>query len=121
MLLIWHTVSVRQIDITKHGGHRVTQNRSSSPFILFSGYPRHWRLIFSVQEVLEMVARDEEMDVDVEGEANEEVTLIERIKECLKEVGDAGIDVDFLVDTGVSMLVPLYELSRRRVAGLPDP
>ena len=38
---------------------------------------------FSVQEV---VARDEEMDVDVEGEANEEVTLIERIKECLKEV-----------------------------------
>ena len=41
---------------------------------------------FSVQEVLEMVARDEEMEVDVEGEANEEVTLIERIKECLKEV-----------------------------------
>ena len=67
---------------------------------------------FSVQEVLEMVARDEEMDVDVEEEANEEVTLIERIKECLKEVGDAGIDVDFSVDTGVSMLVPLYDLSQ---------
>ena len=46
---------------------------------------------FSVQEVLEMVARDEEMDVDVEEKANEEVTLIERIKEYLKEVGDAGI------------------------------
>ena len=25
----------------------------------------------------------------------------------------------FFVDTGVSMLVPLYDLSRRRVAGLP--
>lgn len=74
---------------------------------------------FSIQEVLEMVARDKEMDVDVEEEANEEVTLTKRIKECLKGTGDAGIDIDFFVDTGVSMLVPLYDLSRRRVAGLP--
>ena len=58
---------------------------------------------FSVEEVLEMVARDDEMDVDVEEVANEEVTLAERIKECLKEVGDASIDVDFFVDA-VSML-----------------
>ena len=74
---------------------------------------------FSIQEVLEMVARDKEMDVDVEEKANEEVTLTKRIKECLKGTGDAGIDIDFFVDTGVSMLVPLYDLSRRRVAGLP--
>ena len=51
---------------------------------------------FSVQEVLEMVARDKEMDVDVEEEANEEVTLTKRIKDCLKGAGDAGIDIDFL-------------------------
>ena len=66
-----------------------------------------------------MVARDKEMDIDVEEEANEEVTLTKRIKECLKGAGDAGIDIDFFVDTGVSMLVPLNDLSRRRVAGLP--
>ena len=36
----------------------------------------------------------------------------------LKEVGDASIDIDFFVDTGVSMLVRLYP-SRRGVAGLP--
>ena len=106
----------------------MTQNRSSSPFILFRGYPRHWRLIspnfkmaanFSVEEVVEIVAREEEMDVHVQEEASEEVTLTERITECLKEVGDASIDVDFFVDAGMSMLVPLYDLSRRRVAGLP--
>ena len=50
---------------------------------------------FSIQEVLEMVARDKEMDVDVEEKANEEVTLTKRIKECLKGTGDAGIDIDF--------------------------
>ena len=31
------------------------------------------------QEMLEMVARDEEMDVDVEEEANEDVTLTKRV------------------------------------------
>ena len=36
----------------------------------------------------------------------------------LKEVGDANIDVDFFVDTGVSMLVQLYP-SRRGGAGFP--
>ena len=41
---------------------------------------------FSVEKVLEMVARDDEMDVDVEEVVNEEVTLAKRIKECLKEV-----------------------------------
>ena len=51
-----------------------------------------------------MIARDEEMDVDVKEEANEEVTLTERVEECLKEVGDANIDVDSFVDAGVSML-----------------
>ena len=74
---------------------------------------------FSVEEVLEIVARDDKMDVDVEEVANKEVTLAERIIECLKEVGDASIDVDYFVDAGMSMLVPLYDLSRRRVAGLP--
>ena len=59
------------------------------------------------------------MDVDVEEEANEEVTLTERVEECLKEVGDANMDVDIFVDAGVSMLLTLYDLSRRRVAGLP--
>lgn len=54
----------------------------------------------SKQEVLEMDARDEEMDVDVE-EANEDATSTERVEECLKEVGDANIDVDFLADAGV--------------------
>ena len=67
----------------------MTQNRSSSQFILFSGYPRHWRLISKwrlifEQEVLEMVARGEEMDIDVEKEANEEVTLTERVEELPK-------------------------------------
>ena len=38
----------------------------------------------------------------------------------LKEVGDASMDVDlFFADAGVSMLFPLYDLSRRRVAVLP--
>ena len=49
----------------------------------------------SEQEVLEMIARDAEMDIDVEKEANEEVTLTERVEECLKEFGDANINVDF--------------------------
>ena len=44
------------------------------------------------------------MDVDVKEEANEEVTFTERVEECLKEVGDANIDVDSVVDAGVSML-----------------
>ena len=114
-------------EIRTHGRHRGTYNGSSSPFILFSGYPRHWRIIspnfkmapnFSV-EVVEIVAREEEMDVHVQEEASEEVTLTERITECLKEVGDASTDVDFFVDAGASVLVPLYDLSRRRVAGLP--
>lgn len=123
-----HYDSLIELSRPQHGRHRVTQNRSSSPFILFSGYPRHWCLIssnikmaanFSVEEVVEIVAREEEMDVHVQEEASEEVTLTERITECLKEVGDASIDVDFFVDTGVSMLVPLYDLSRRGVAALP--
>ena len=74
---------------------------------------------FSVEEVVEILARDKEMDVHVQEEAGEEVTLTDRITECLKEVGDDSIDVDFFVDAGVAMLVPLYDLSRRRVAGLP--
>ena len=41
------------------------------------------------------------MDVDVKEEANEEVTFTERVEECLKEVGDASIDVDSVVDAGV--------------------
>ena len=28
-----------------HGGHKLPQNRSSSPFILFSGFARHYRRI----------------------------------------------------------------------------
>ena len=28
-----------------HSGHKVTQNRSSLPFMYFSGYLRHWHLI----------------------------------------------------------------------------
>ena len=61
------------------------------------------------------------MDVHIQEEASEEVTLTERITECLKEVGDASIDADFFVDTGVSkiMFVPLCDLTRRRLAGLP--
>ena len=123
-----HHDSVIELSRPQHGVHRVTQNRSSSPFILFSGYPQHWCLIspnfkmaanFSVQEVVEIVARQEEMDVHVQEEASEEVTLTERITECLKEFGDASIDVDFFVDAGMSMLVPLYDLSRRGVAALP--
>ena len=62
---------------------------------------------FSVEEVVEIVAGEEEMDIHVQEEASEEVTLTERITECLKEVGDASIDIDFFLDTGVSMLVPL--------------
>ena len=122
-----HHDSLIELSRPQHGGHRVTQNRSSSPFILFSCYPRHWCLIlpnfkmaanFSVEEVVEIVAREEAMDVHVQEEASEEVTLTERITECLKEFGDASIDVDFFVDAGVSMLVPLYDLSRRGVAAL---
>ena len=30
-----------------------------------------------------MIARDEELDVDVKEEANEEVTFTERVEECL--------------------------------------
>ena len=89
----------------------MTQNRSRSPFILFSGYPRHWRLISKWRLIFRTrsarnhcKARDEEMDVDVKEEANEEVTFTERVEECLKEVGDANIDVDSVVDAGVSML-----------------
>lgn len=40
----------------------------------------------------------------------------------LKEVGDASIDVVFffvVVDTDMSILVPLYDPTRRGVAGLP--
>ena len=66
-----------------------------------------------------MIARDEEMDVDVKEEANEGVTFTERVEECLKEVGDANIDVDSVVDAGVSDAFLLYDLSRRGVAGLP--
>ena len=57
---------------------------------------------FSVEEVVEIVAREEEMDVHVQEAASEEVTLTERITECLKEFGDASIDVDFFVNAGVS-------------------
>ena len=37
----------------------------------------------------------------------------------LIEVKSASVDVDFFVDAGVSMLLPLCHLSRRRVGGLP--
>jgi len=66
---------------------------------------------FSVEEVLQMVVRGEEMEIDDDEVANEEVSLADRIKECLKEVGSASIDVDFFVNAGVSMLLPLYDLS----------
>ena len=56
---------------------------------------------FSVREVLEMVTRDEEMDVDVDEVANAEVTLTERIEECLKQLGNDSIDVDSFVAAGV--------------------
>ena len=55
-----------------------------------------------------MIAKDEEMDIDVEEESNKEVNFTKRVEECLKEVGDASIDVDFVVDAGVSMLLLLY-------------
>lgn len=83
-----HHDSLIELSRPQHGGHRVTQNRSSSPFILFSCYPWHWCLIlpnfkmaanFSVEEVVEIVAREEEMDVHVQEEVSEEVTLTERI------------------------------------------
>ena len=74
---------------------------------------------FSVEEVLQMVVRGEEMEIDDDEVANEEVSLADRIKECLKEVGSASIDVDFFVNAGVSMLLPLYDLSWRRVESLP--
>jgi len=74
---------------------------------------------FSVEEVLQVVVRDEEMEIDDDVEANEEVTLADRIKEYPKEVGSGSIDIDFFVDAGVSMLLPLYDLSQRRVEGLP--
>ena len=108
-----------------HGGNRVTQK--SLKFAIYFVQRLSAALApnlnmaanFSVGEVVEILARDKEMDVHVQEEAGEEVTLTERITECLKEVGDACIDVDFFVEAGVSMLVPLYDLSRRRVAGLP--
>ena len=68
--------------------------------------------------MVEIVARDEEMDVHIQEEAakaGKEGTLTERITECLKEVGDASIDVDFFVDAGLSMLVTLYDLRQQRV------
>ena len=46
--------------------------------------------------------------------------MTDKIKKCLKVVGNSNIDVDFFVNAGVSMLVLLYDLSRRGVAGLPE-
>ena len=56
--------------------------------------------------MLKMVARNEEMDVDVEEEANEEVSTFDgkTVEECQKEVGNVNIDVDFFV----SMLLLPY-------------
>ena len=71
----------------------------------------------SVEKVREMVSRDEVM----EELTNDEVTLEDKIKECLKMIGNnSNIDVDFFVDAGRSMLLPLYDQSRRGVAGVAE-
>ena len=71
----------------------------------------------SVDQVREMVAQDEQMIIE---EENEETTLVNKIKTCLEEVATSNIDVEFFVNSGVSMLVPLYDISRRGVAGTPQ-
>lgn len=85
----------------------MTQNRSSSPFSvqrMSASLAPNFKMAayFSVQEVLQMVVRDREMYVDVHEVANEEVSLAKRIKECLKEVGSASVDVDIFVDRRVN-------------------
>ena len=56
----------------------------------------------SVEEVREMVSRDEEMVIHAEELTNDEATLTDEIKECLRMVGNSNIDFDFFVDAGVS-------------------
>ena len=70
----------------------------------------------SADQVREMVAQDVEM---IE-EENEETILVDKIKNCLEKVAIPNIDAEFFVNSGVSMLVPLYEISRRGVAGTPQ-
>ena len=70
----------------------------------------------SADEVREMVAQDEQ----VIEEENEETILVNKIKKCLEEVATPNIDAEFFVNSGVSMLVSLYDISRRGVAGTPQ-
>ena len=70
----------------------------------------------SADQVREMVAQDEQ----VIEEENEETILVNKIKKCLEEVATPNIDAEFFVNSGVSMLVPLYDISRRGVAGTPQ-
>ena len=70
----------------------------------------------SADQVREMVAQDVEM---IE-EENEETILVDEIKNCLEKVATPNIDAEFFVNSRVSMLVPLYEISRRGVAGTPQ-
>ena len=70
----------------------------------------------SADQVREMVAQDVEM---IE-EENEATILVDKIKNCLEKVATPNIDAEFFVNSGVSILVPLYEISRRGVAGTPQ-
>ena len=70
----------------------------------------------SADQVREMVAQDVEM---IE-EENEETILVDKIKNCLEKVATPNIDAEFFVNSRVSMLVPLYEISQRGVAGTPQ-
>lgn len=44
-------------------------------------------------------------------EENEEIILVDKIKNCLEKVVIFNIDVEFFVNFRVSMLVFLYEIS----------
>ena len=59
-------------------------------------------------------------DVEMIEEGNEETILVDKIKKCLEKVATPNIDVEFFVNSGVSMLVPPYEISRQGVAGTPQ-
>ena len=71
----------------------------------------------SADQVREMVAQNVEI---IEEENEESSILVDKIKKCLEKVATPNIDAEFFVNSGVSMLVPLYEISRRVVAGTPQ-
>ena len=64
----------------------------------------------SADQVREMVAQDVEM-IEEENEENEETILVNKIKNCWEKVATPNIDAEFFVNSGVSILVPLYEIS----------